>query len=372
MKKRTLNITALFFAAMLILTFCSRTIYRSTMTKVQTIKPSSGTLKYSIETQDFDICADLYDIEYIPFEFEHSLTITKIMAKPGQLLEIGDPLVSFYAPEGERLLAQAESDLLAARDLCSVFDVALAESIASLDEELNVTQNSDMRNVLLKKRNLLYSGILNNESTRNVYASLRSAQAQADYLRKLAKDAWTLRASSSGILCSIDVDINDTYIGIAPLCHIAKSDMPVYINAKLNNAPDTRRGKWNKTVFIDTSNGLVAGEIRTDDASNVYFNVPENVELSEIISVVINLESPYEQILVPNSAIENDKVFILDTDKGSWGQIIYRAKEVSIKKGNADLQNTAITDGIDRNDIVIVNSTGDLKTGQIVLLDSYE
>ena len=67
MKRRAVRITVGFFAIMLALTFCSRTIYRGTLVIVKTRLPTGGTLKYTIEADEFDFCADSYVTEYIPF-----------------------------------------------------------------------------------------------------------------------------------------------------------------------------------------------------------------------------------------------------------------------------------------------------------------
>ena len=42
-----------------------------------------GTLKYTIEADEFDFCADSYVTEYIPFALERPLTVCDVLLEPG-------------------------------------------------------------------------------------------------------------------------------------------------------------------------------------------------------------------------------------------------------------------------------------------------
>ena len=58
--------------------------------------------------------------------------------------------------------------------------------------------------------------------------------------------------------------------------------------------------------------------------------MPQGVSASDVISTVIKLESPYQQFLAPNAAINDDKVYLLENDVGAWGQSVYSVREVSV------------------------------------------
>ena len=107
--RRAARITAAFFAAMLVLTFCSRTIYRSTLPRVRVETAAGGVLSYRFDLSDFEIRAEEYFYAYLPFLLERALTIEKVWVRPGDAVQTGDALVSFYAPEGEYLLSSANA-----------------------------------------------------------------------------------------------------------------------------------------------------------------------------------------------------------------------------------------------------------------------
>lgn len=371
MKRRAVRITVGFFAIMLALTFCSRTIYRGTLVIVKTCLPTGGTLKYTIEADEFDFCADSYVTEYIPFALERPLTVCDVLLEPGDAIVAGDALVSLYAPEGERLLAQAEAELLAAREACAQWDVDLAEADVLLTQRSTQALTPDELGLLNAQRELLAAGILNGNSTRKVYQTFKSAQALVDYLRRLHEDAWTIRAGASGTLCAMAVDSGSKYSGISPICRIARDDS-VFLKVRLSDAPDMRHGDWKITAYVDTNAGLVEAEVRSSDAQDVRVNMPQGVSASDVISTVIKLESPYQQYLAPNVAIHDDKVYLLENDVGAWGQSVYSVREVSVITGDSDLQRTAVVEGISRNDRLIVSATDSLTDGQIVLIDGYE
>lgn len=371
MKRRAARITAIFFSAMLVLTFCSRTIYRSALVKVCTSLPAGGTLKYTLAVDEFDYRADAYLNEYIPFELEQPLTVVDAYAAPGDVVAVGDALVAFYAPEGEQLLAAAEAGLLSARAAYAEWQVALAQADAQLAQRLDQAQTSAERGLLNAQQELLRAGVLNGSSTREVYRTLERAQARLEYLERLAGDDWVMRASAAGTLCAGMVESGSQYAGISPICRIAPAQAGVFLEAGLSDAPDMRRGDWKATAYLETRDGLTEAEVLSCAAQGVRVGLPQSCAGIGVISVILKLESPYEQLLVPNRAVHDGSVYVLATDVGAWGQSVYSVRKVDVVTGNSDLQSTAIREGLDRSDRIITSATGALTDGQVVVLDDY-
>jgi len=372
MKKRVMRITVIFFSVMMTLTFCSRTIYRATIPKVRVVKPYGGTLKHNMDIEIYDICADTYLYEYIPFELPQPLNIDQFFVSPGTIVSAGDALAAFYAPGGAYLLQEAEEDLLFARDVCSEWEVALLEAAEQLNQKLIEAQTPSEIKILHSQRDLLVSGILNGNSTRIVYGNLQTTQKLVEYLRMLEKNNWILYASTSGTVCSIAAKNDLAYSGLAPLCQIADADASIFINIQLPNTTDLHYGNWKRNVYIETVDGFILAEMRSGNSQSIQVNIPKELKVSDILSIVVRLESPYEQFLIPNEAVHDDKVYLVESTVGAWGQRVYRVRVVNVITGNADWQSTAIVEGLNKNNEIIVSSTEDLIDGQIVLMDNLE
>jgi len=92
-KKRTVIITSIFFSVMILLTFCSRTVYRSMLPKVNVTNPFGGTLTYNMGTSDFELYTENVLYEYIPFRLNGSLSVLETYAEEGKRIAAGDALV---------------------------------------------------------------------------------------------------------------------------------------------------------------------------------------------------------------------------------------------------------------------------------------
>ncbi len=372
MRKRTVRVTVLFFSILLLLTFFSRTIYRQTLPKVRSSKPSGGTLQYSIDIDAFNVCANSVEYENIPFELTRLLTIEKVFVKLAEQIEIGDSLVAFYATEGEQLYRDAKVELLSAKDAWTIWDVALEKAKTQLVGKLDEAQSREDISNLQNERNLLIAGIYNDTSTRIVHGAMEAAQKKVDYLTALQDNGWILKSQTTGVVCSLSVKEGSIYSGVSPICRIAPVSEPLILTSTLSQMPNIHRGNWVWTAYLDTSNGFVKSEILNHDRETIDVSLPEGTAAADIFGMTIHLESPYQQILVPNSAIRNKKVYLLTTTTGGWGQTVYRVRQVSVIAGDIDDENTSVINGLSRNDRIITDPPKDLTNDQIVLMDDYE
>ena len=372
MKKRAFRITAVFFSVMLILTFLSRTIYRSTLPKVDFKKPIGGTLKYSIEEKEFAFVADHYLYEFIPFILPYPITIAEVYGNPGEKIVEGSPLIAFYAPDGKYLLEKAETELIAARDASEAWDIAMSDAIIQLSKKIEDAKTSDETDALSKQLNFLISGILDESSAQIIYERLRIAEDLVSYLRDLEKNSWILKAQVSGTLCRIIAEIDSSYSGIKPLCYIADEESSVYISTQISSGPDMHYGEWNMTAYLDTSGGLVEAKIRSSNERRIQTYIPESIEMLEISSIIVKLESPYEDLLIPITAVYDGNVYLLEHSVGAWGQTKYIASKRKVFIKNMDYDNVALFAGIGHDDKVIISSTEEINDKQIVVLNNFE
>lgn len=371
MKKRAVRISIVFFAVMILLTFTSRTIYRSTLPKVKASKMIGGILKYRLVSDSLDVRANSYINEYIPYDLSRAITVEHVLKKPGTAVKFGNPLFSFYAPEGEQVLNDATKALHLAKDASSDWDVKLSIAKHELESKIEEAKTQEELETLALQQNLLLEGVLNGTSSRTIYSALEIAQSKVDYLRNLKENEWIYTASTDGILCSFSIEEGAAYSGLSPLCQIAEQVESVYLVVMPKDIPKAISNNWQWTVTINTSRGYFKSTVLSYDEKGLQIAIPNNLSIKDIVGVLIMLESPYHKALVPNSALTDNKVFLLDSSIGDWGQTVYSVREVRVVTGDTDEERTVIIEGLDKNDQVIVNSSAPLKDGQTVVLDTY-
>lgn len=372
MKKRALRITAIFFSAMLILTFCSRTIYRSMLVKVRVAKPTGGTLKYEYVAEDFFLSADKYLYEYMPFPLEQGLTIERVHIRLGEEVEAGDPLISFYSVDGEYLLDQTEKALRRAEHDLDVWKNELASARIQLETKMGSAQSQAEREIVQSEMRLLEKGIWNGRYMDEVSEGVEAAQLAVDYLTALKENGWTMAAEFDGMICSVEVEVGNSYEGISPVCRLAEEGEAIFLHIDSLGLPDSADENWNWMVRFQTQQEIVDCEEVCVEDGVMTVMLPEGIGAFGIQSILIKLESPYEQFLVPCTAVTRGCVYLLETDIGDWGEEILIVCEKRVVTGNSDGENCVIREGLKASDRMVVYASGELMDKQVVILDNYE
>ena len=372
MKKRAVRCMAVFFSAMLILTLCSRTIYRSTLVKVRAAKPTGGTLKYEYTTDSFKLSADEYQYEYIPFYLSQALTVERVYIQLGDRIEPGAPLLSFYPVDGEDLLGRAELALRQAEYDMKSWKNEMAAKQSRMESEMEAAESQAEREAIVGEMELLKMGFLNGRSEEEVKDSYQAAQETVDYLKSLKENGWTMTAKSAGVVCAVRMEEGNKYLGMDPICLLADEETDVYLHIGPFDLPDAASETWNWKIMLQ--NGQEAFKFADCSVRNgmIAVMLGELPDISLVRQIKIFLESPYERILVPCSAISGDSLFLLEADVGDWGEEILVAREKRILLGDSDGENCAVLDGLHTGDRMIVYASGALMDGQIVVKDSYE
>lgn len=371
MKKRAVRLTSAFFLIMLALTFCSRTVYRAMLPKVQTQSLSGGTLKLKCESHDFSLDTDEPVYQYIPYELPKAMRIARLHVKPGDTVVKGAPLATFYHPDGENILAQVKGELASAVDARRVWELELSKAKQQTRKMLAETSDKGEKDILNMELKLLEAGHYSETSSAGWQAEIAALQSLMDGLSQLKSENWVYRAECDGTVCDVYPKESDMYSGIAPLISIALPQSPVYISFKLDESLQTDLHGWLPDMDLVTTDGQISVEAEFSDGQ-MRAQLPDDIAPSSITNAWISFESGYPPSLVPSKAMHGEHVYVLDSIRGKWGTITYRARKVKVVMGDSDGENVSVIDGIGKKDRIIVSSTKELQDGMSVVLDGFE
>lgn len=369
-RKRAIRATVAFFTGMLLLTFCSRTIYRSTLETVEAQKPIGGVLTYYYTVREFSLEGDGEQGEYLPAPLSRPLTVERVYATPGEYVEAGESIASFSKPEGEYILSQARAGLRDATAEYETWKLQWTAQKAALEEEMGKAETPREAERLQEEMRVLLSGVLNGQSEETLLQKRAEAQSALSALEALKKADWTHRASASGTVCSVAVKKGDGYSGLSPIARIA--DGGITLKAELTGAPDTREQGWKQQASVQTNADIYAANVRDIRDGFAEIRLPEGVRASDVLEIRVRLDSPYRAALVPNEALRADEAFLLEASVGDWGQTVYTVRRVAVTAGGSDGQYTEITEGLRSSDRVVVRSTAELSDGQTVSIEGYK
>lgn len=361
-----------FFSIMIVLTLCSRTIYRSTLPQVRVERPFGGVLKITSSTNQytFDTIDPIY--QYIPQRLPQSLRITEVHVSPGDKVATGDPLLTFYAPDGELMLDYTTSELDNVTINHQVWQTGLEKEIATTTELLAEARTDSEMRIILNELMLLQDGYYNGSTASNWREEIMSLTNLKNILLELQANHWVFTSDSSGIVCEIGISPNTLYSGVDPLVNIASEDSVIYMQFVLEDALSIQPATWFPTIKIETSEGTLSTDATFVDNKTIQIELPQDVDVSSIAQAIVTFESSYEQMLIPNEAINGNYLYVLENTVGDWGVTVYKARKVSIESGHSDTMHTVVVNGISKNDRVIVMATTELHDGQIVILDDFD
>ena len=358
-----------FFAVMLVLTFCSRTIYRTTLPRVRVEAATGGVLSYRYDLTDFALRAEEYAYAYLPFPLEQSLTVETVWVKPGDVVQAGDALVSFYAPEGEHLALSANAAALSAEAELSRLESAIASAREELVQRLDGRQTREQAAAIRAEIDRLDAGFYEGKSIAQARETVKQAREYADIFTSLQNDGWVLRAQATSTICGVSTCEGAAYGGLSPLCSLAALNQEIYLYAVLAGAPDARGAQWQISAVLETDGGAVPARIVPAGGGAVRVYLDGACAPGDVLSLTVRLQSPYRQTLLPLEAVRNNHVFVLEAATGDWGEMVYTVREKSVITGESDGVHISVLDGLSPGDKIVVSTGESLSDGQSVLVD---
>lgn len=369
---RAAKATAVFFGVMLLLTFCSRTIYRSMMPSVRTEYPSGGTLKLSVAASQFAIEADRTEFSYIPATLPGGLRIADLYVKSGSRIQACDPVLAFYVPEAEALLLRSETELRKMYLQQEERTAEIAGERERIKRQMAETPAGAEAELLVGKLRLLEEGYYNgtlNEETENELTAMRET---VSILRELRDSGWVYTAGRAGTVCEIYVSAGETYAGTGPILRYVPETEQVYITALPETEGSPVNAEWSANVRLVTDTGSISAENAEIRGRKLVVPVSDDVDPAAVNCLEAEFTSPYRPMLIPNEALHGQYVYTLEKQTGEWGQTVYTVKARRVYTGASDGVRTEVLSGLNVNDAVIVSCTEELTDGKRVLPEGYE
>jgi len=374
MKKKTYAIVPIiFFSLMMVLTFFSRTIYRSILPNVDVTSPRGGNLRFVYTTHDYNLSGADASVIYLPFVLSEALYIDKVYVRENDLVLEGEPLFRFYEPQAKEVLSEIrhkrEETGVKWRIWKEKYTLALEAAEAKIK---NGGPDSEIRTAM-SELTLLHEGIMNDTSLELVYNEYNSYCILVDTLTNLEKANWTLFAPHHGLVGEITLNIGDSYYGIKPMLEIFSIESQPTILVEWLSFPKQYSSNWVMTSTITDKHGrvdctplymnkLAAGSVK------VYVQPNGSCDYSSISQITIMLQTPYQPVMIPNKVLNGSDCFLLAQRIGAWGLTEYYAKKVSLSLGASDGSYTSILSGLSINDTLIDTSSTPIEDGQTVVI----
>jgi hypothetical protein len=373
-KKRTARIAAVFFTALALLTFFSRTIYRGMLPNVRVASATGGILEYVYTAYDIQFKGESSVSIHLPALYSRPLTVNEVFVKPGQHVVSGEALIAFHAPDGEYLLDEAEKEYGLAAAALTLFETELARRTADLGDTIAKTGKKAVKARLEEDMIFLQAGIMDGTTGQQLEFQVASWEKTTISLQALKDNQWQLKAPAEGLVLRVFVKEDDSYSGLNSLISLCPQGAQYSVGCLWKAAPVLRWEGWLLQGTIQGGLPLHAMDAQAIGADvMVWFKQPEDAPYpDQITSVELRAASPYYSMLVDNSAFSNDTLFTLKSKTGAWGQTEYYIKEAKVVKGPQDDTHTAILSGLGYNEALITSSNRPLKDGQPVLPESFE
>lgn len=157
--------------------------------------------------------------------------------KPGDVVQAGDALVSFYAPEGEHLALSANAAALSAEAELSHLESAIASAREELVQRLDGRQTREQAAAIRAEIDRLDAGFYEGKSIAQARETVKQAREYADIFTSLQNDGWVLRAQATSTICGVSTCEGAAYGGLSPLCSLAALNQEIYLYAVLAGAP---------------------------------------------------------------------------------------------------------------------------------------
>lgn len=373
-KKQIGKAGAIFLLAMLVLTFCSRTVYRSLMPSVRTARVSGGILSYSTETNDYILDSSDLEYAYVDARLPENVRVDRLLVQPNQRVEVGDPLLKLYAPEAERALAAAKEQFAEAEVAWKSWDSTYTDAYLELQEKMNSEAlSAERKSQLLQQMELLQQGIVGDTSEQLRYAAYSQARTLLAALEALQAADWQVFAPTAGWVCDVLVKAGDPYEGLAPLVSITGDTGDVLIGLRWNEDIDLdRQAARIKASMAMGDQRLDCQYVRTttvDGQKIAWLQCAEPVAYEKLTQITMQAESKFIETLVSQEALHGDSVFALSTRQGAWGEIEYYAEEIKLTRGSESATMVEVRSGLYSGQEIIIKSNKELSDGQTVLLE---
>ncbi|MGL5435735.1 MAG: HlyD family secretion protein [Lachnospiraceae bacterium] len=400
------KIGIIFLAAILLLTFFSKTIYTYHLPEVTAVLPAQGLLS-KVETGYGTVTWAAADSIYIPAKG----TVGELHVLEGEYVKVGQPLLSmvYDREENDWKLGELENSRAAIQNEIQNIQIKIAAAKRPDAELLNVRQSASEAEKNLNAAQIIYAvGGISEQELREAgnelnYLQLklenmtREAAEQQELLRleleakelelenlalqeepyKKARNAHDnqviLTAPADGMLISLPVAVGQKVDKDTLAAEIGTGNEYILeCSVSLENDFVVPGDTCNLSNSSHQVKGVVSAVQPTQQQKLVRIRfTADNVTAGETFEVLFRKQGEAGYTLVPNAAINKDNNgYYLKQIKRRDGMMgkEYYLDRLDIYIGDSDAQNTAVIQGITFFEPVLLSSDKTADTGDTVIL----
>ncbi|MEA4999582.1 MAG: hypothetical protein VB087_09365 [Candidatus Limiplasma sp.] len=378
-----------FLGVMAALTFFSQTIYYNTLPKVEVQRVSSGVLQtvvsgsdillYAEQAERVDIPADLADLK---------LRVERVWVQKTASIKQGEALLRFDPAQGASTLAKAERMFQRAEEALTTWDIKYQNTWNELDIDMLTLQRkmaetdadpetlgAQLQTLQAKQEALERTNILDGVSRASLEQNLSLSKATLATLTKLSTQGWVVNAPNSGVVSEILVKEGDEYSGLLPLVWLVPASAKLRVGIECK--PEVHISSLDRVMVysgddVPLGNEAIwafAGE-GTLNGKRVLWAEPTitSPDLTKLTKLNFRIDSDYCQYMVPNAAVVEDTLYVLDSRQGAWGTEELFARRVEGKGVQSDDKNTSVSLGLTSMDNVIIKWDRPFEDGDTVMI----
>ena len=389
MKRKAAKPLVIIIGSMVIITFISQTLYYGTLPKVRTEVPIGGILQHTISSSSFALSSDNIDQICLPINISATpLFVDKVDVAKAMMVDKGTILMRFNIAVGEYALKVALTEYDQAKEALKTWDKQFTAEWRKLDREIYDAHKRindtglDINDLSIKlaaleedRRVLEIEKTLNGVSRSSIEQVLETVRNKYCTLSSLSENQWVLLSPTEGMIIDTMITSGDKYEGLVPLIKIVPkhAQIRVGIETKLNPGivsmndvfvyagsimPRDRETEWK---FV---------EISTVGKNHTLWAEPDNsIEaVQHLERLTFQVETEYFAYLVPNTAVIDGALFILDTRIGAFGKKERFARKIELRGHTSDDKYTSVPIGLYGIEDVIVEWDRPFQNGDTVTL----
>jgi len=360
-------------ALLLAVTFLSRPVMTALTPVVSFAVAKDGEISFMLYGRNSHWHTDEQSAIGLSMPLSGSLRISEVFISEPDMVQEGQPLLSFEPVTAENLLYAAEKNLFRCEQAIKTLEDTTQNEAASIEKQLSDVNLPDEEKRILSRR-MQEIGPDYQAEMAFLKRDRDNAQAEYDALLALKNANWQITSPCDGFIGSVNCTEGAFYSGIDPLLTLCVPGETVYVSAEVDadenfekygmrgvvNGPKTSIDRLPVSYKMNEGVAEVTVTIPYSDAQEIWGNVRLEIEC-------VDTES---RLVIPVGALigGGNSVYVITEQQGFWGtEYVLESRSVLLGANNG--QQVAIRSGLQQGDRVVLMSDRPVMAGDKVLLN---
>ena len=360
-------------ALLLLVTFLSRPVMTALTPVVSFSVAKDGEISFMLYGRNSRWHAQEQMEIGLPMQLSGAMRINKIFVSELDIVEEGQPLLSFEPVTAENLLYAAEKNLFRCEQAIKTLEDSTQNEEDSIKKQLSDPSVSDEDKAKLNRR-LRESGPEYQAEMAFLERDRQNAQAEYDALLALKNANWQITSPCDGFIGSVSCSEGAFYSGIDPLLTLYVPNETVFVSAEVDaddnfekygmrgvvTGPKISIDRLPVTYKLNEGVAEVTVGIPYADAKEIWGNVKLEIECVDTDS----------RLVIPVGALigGGNSVYVIAEQQGFWGtEYVLESRTVLLGANNG--RQVAVRSGLQQGERVVLMSDRPVMAGDKVLLN---